>query len=176
MQCHHAIALDIYWVYMYLLSVEYEMIASDRSKHFIPRYIAVQAVTTVISFTRMINQTFAEPPMTCSEGLAYPGCTYCNLVVPYRVAECVPCEKKSNPLLPIWRQTISLTYWDRKTHVHVCTIDSDNGMSARRRWAIIWTNAGILLIWPLGTNISEILIEIDIFSFVKMYLKMSSGN
>ena len=28
---------------------------------------------------------------------------------------------------------------------------------------IIWTNAGILLIGPLGTNFSEILIEIYIF-------------
>ena len=36
---------------------------------------------------------------------------------------------------------------------------------AGRRQAIIWTNAGILLIGPLGTNFSEILIEIHIFSF-----------
>ena len=30
-------------------------------------------------------------------------------------------------------------------------IDSDNGLSPGRRQAIIWTNAGILLIEPLGT-------------------------
>ena len=44
--------------------------------------------------------------------------------------------------------------------------------------AIIWTNAGIhlLLIGPLGTNFSEILIEICIFSFMKMHLKMFSGK
>ena len=41
---------------------------------------------------------------------------------------------------------------------------------------IIWTNAGILLIWALGTNFSEILIEIDIFSFKRMHLKLSSGK
>ena len=40
------------------------------------------------------------------------------------------------------------------------TIGSDNGLSPGRRQAIIWTNAGILLIWTLGTNFSEILIEI----------------
>ena len=45
---------------------------------------------------------------------------------------------------------------------------------AGRRQAIIWTNAGILLIWPLGTNFSEISIEIYIFSFMKMHLKWSS--
>ena len=32
------------------------------------------------------------------------------------------------------------------------------------RQAIIWNNAGILLIEPLGTNFSEILIEIYTFS------------
>ena len=39
-------------------------------------------------------------------------------------------------------------------------IGSDNGLSPGRHQAIIWTNAGILLIGPLGTNFSEILIEI----------------
>ena len=33
-------------------------------------------------------------------------------------------------------------------------------------------NAGILLIGHVWTNLSEILIETDIFSFKKMYLKM----
>ena len=49
---------------------------------------------------------------------------------------------------------------------------------ACRRQAIIWTNAGILLIGPgpLGTNFSEILIEILTFSFKEMKLKMSSGK
>ena len=40
----------------------------------------------------------------------------------------------------------------------------------------IWTNAGILLIRPLGTNFSEILIKIHTFSFKKMHLKMSSAK
>ena len=35
-----------------------------------------------------------------------------------------------------------------------------------RHQAIIWTNAGILLTGPLGTNFSEIFIEIYIFSFM----------
>ena len=62
---------------------------------------------------------------------------------------------------------------------HICVgkltiIGSDNGLSPGRRQAIIWTNDGILLIGPLGTNFSEILIEIHTFSFKKMHLKMSS--
>ena len=69
-----------------------------------------------------------------------------------------------------------LTHWGRVTHICVSkltTIDSDNGLSPDRRQAIIWTNAGILLIGPLGTNFNEILIEINTFSFKKMHLKMS---
>ena len=45
-----------------------------------------------------------------------------------------------------------------------------------RHQAIIWTNAGILLIGLLGTNFSEILIEIHTFSLKKMCLKTSSGK
>ena len=41
-----------------------------------------------------------------------------------------------------------------------------------RMYAIIWTNAGILLIGPLGTNFNEILIGIQTFSFRKMHLKI----
>ena len=47
---------------------------------------------------------------------------------------------------------------------HICVskltiIGSENDLSPGRRQAIIWTNAGILLIWTLGTNFSEILRE-----------------
>ena len=55
-------------------------------------------------------------------------------------------------------------------------IDSDNGLSPGRRQAIIWTNAGILLIGPLGTNPSEIVSGIQTFSFKKMHFKVSSAK
>ena len=55
-------------------------------------------------------------------------------------------------------------------------IGSDNGLSPGRRQAIIWTNSGILLIGPLGTSFTEILIEIHIFSFTKMRFKVSSAK
>ena len=41
---------------------------------------------------------------------------------------------------------------------------------------MMWTNAGILLFGPLGTNFSEILIKIQNFSFMKMQLKTSSAK
>ena len=44
------------------------------------------------------------------------------------------------------------------------------------RQAIIWINAGLLLIGPLGANLRQILIEIYTFSFKKLYLKISSGK
>ena len=37
---------------------------------------------------------------------------------------------------------------------------------------IIWTDAAISLIKPLETNFNEILIEIHIFSFKKLHLKI----
>ena len=56
-------------------------------------------------------------------------------------------------------------------------IGSDNGLSPDRRQAIICTNAGILLIGPLGTtNFRENLIGFQTFSFYKMHLKMSSAK
>ena len=58
----------------------------------------------------------------------------------------------------------------------IIIIGWDDGSSPGRRQAIIWTNAGILLIEPLGTNFSEILIEINTFSCKKMHLKMSSAK
>ena len=72
-----------------------------------------------------------------------------------------------------------LTHWGRVTHICVAdlaTIGSENGLSPVRRQAIIWTNAGILLIGPLGTNFSETLIRIQTFSLKKMNLKMSSAK
>ena len=72
-----------------------------------------------------------------------------------------------------------LTHWGRVTHIcvdNLTIIGSDNGLSPGRRQAIIWTNAGILLIGPLGTNFSEISIEIHTFPFKKMHLNMSSAK
>ena len=58
----------------------------------------------------------------------------------------------------------ALTYWGRTMHICVrklTMIGSDNGLSTGRRQAIIWTNAGILFIGPLGANFSDILIIQD---------------
>ena len=71
----------------------------------------------------------------------------------------------------------SLTHWGWVTHICIgklSIIGSDKGLSPGRRQAIIWTNAGILLIGTLGTNFSEILIEIYTFSYRDTHLKMSS--
>ena len=64
---------------------------------------------------------------------------------------------------------------------HICVgkltiIGSDYGLSPGRHQAIIWTNSGILLIGRVGTNFSDILSAIKIFSFKKMHLKISSAK
>ena len=59
-----------------------------------------------------------------------------------------------------------LTLWGQVTHIcvgNLTIIGSDNGLSPGRRQAITWTNVGILLIGPPGTNFSEMLIEIHTF-------------
>ena len=56
---------------------------------------------------------------------------------------------------------------------HKCVSDLTI-MSPGRQIAIIWTNAAILLIGPLGTKFNDIVFEIRKFPFKKMHLKMLS--
>ena len=73
----------------------------------------------------------------------------------------------------------NLTHWGRVTHIcvgNITIIVSDNGLSPNGRQTITWTNDGILLIGPLGTNFSKILIKIHTFSLKKMHLKTSSAR
>ena len=70
-----------------------------------------------------------------------------------------------------------LTHWGQVTHICVSKltiIDSDNGLSPGQHQAIIWTNAGILLIRTSGISFSEISSEIHTFSFKKMHSEMSA--
>ena len=65
--------------------------------------------------------------------------------------------------------------------MHICKskltiIDSDNVLLLGRCQTIIWTNAGILLIGPLRTNFSKILIGIYTFSFKNLHLKIHLEN
>ena len=71
----------------------------------------------------------------------------------------------------------ALTHWGRVMHICFGKLNimvSDSGLLHGQYQAIIWTNVGILLIWPLGTNFSEILMKIITFSFKKMHLKVST--
>ena len=84
--------------------------------------------------------------------------------------------------IPICKKSlknISLTHWGRVTHICVgklIILGSDNGLSPGRRQAIIWTNAEIMLIGPLGTNFSEILIAIQTFHSRKCVWKCRLRN
>ena len=76
-------------------------------------------------------------------------------------------------LKPAWR---CLIHWGRETHVcdnKLTIIVSDYGLSPCQRQAIIWTNAGmlIMLIGTLGTHFSEILSEIHTFYWRKCIRK-----
>ena len=131
----------------------------------------------------------------CNLIVGYHNATkFCTCHDSTAVMSCVKCH--SNHCIIAWMRTewnfhlilqwknrlwngplASLTHWGRVTHICVnklTIIGSDDGLSPDQHQAIIWTNAGILLIGPLGTNFSEILIEILTFSFKKMRLKVSS--
>ena len=69
------------------------------------------------------------------------------------------------------------SHWAREMHICIIKltiIGSDNGLSPGRHQAMICTNAGILLISLLGTNSTDILIEVHIFLLKTMHLKISS--
>ena len=64
----------------------------------------------------------------------------------------------------------------RYVSLNYAIIGSDNGLTPDRCQTIIWTNAWILLIRPLGTNFSESLSKIQNFSFMEMHLKTSPAK
>ena len=69
-----------------------------------------------------------------------------------------------------------LTHWGRGTHICVgklTIIGSENGLSPGRRQAIIRNNDGIL-IGPLVTKFSGILIGTKIFPFKRIHVNVSS--
>ena len=78
------------------------------------------------------------------QGACQPGCYY---------LDCYPV----GALYPSPFTAIPLTHWGRMTHIcvdNLTIIGSDNGLSPGRRQAIIWTNAGILLInWTLRNKL-----------------------
>ena len=65
---------------------------------------------------------------------------------------------------------IVLTHWGWKTHICISKLNingSDNGLSPGWHQTNIWNNDEILLIWPLGTNFSDMLFKIHIFIFIQ---------
>ena len=159
------------------------------SNHFVPVPVLIRVQYNIVgelsSFASA--QSISSQPDVCSTrtitmlcairtGLCYNGVCLVNgthvssLWIQLSISNCVH---------PFVVPPGMLTHWGRVTHICVGTltiIGSDNGLSPERRQAIIWTNAGILLIGPLGTNFSEILIEIQAFSLKKIRLKMSSAK
>ena len=88
-------------------------------------------------------------------------------------------QRKNKMVVVVVMMMIWLSHWGRVKHICVgnLTINgSDNGLSPGRRQAIIWINARILLIGPLGTNFSGFLIEINTFSIKKRIWKCRLRN
>ena len=89
------------------------------------------------------------------------------------------CHVRNGGHLVLASMCLKLTHWGQVMHIcggKLTIISSDNGLLTGQCHAIIWTNAGILLIGPLGTNFSEISIGIQTFLFKYMHLKMLSAK
>ena len=81
-----------------------------------------------------------------------------------------PNDVKPSGDMTLITDRLGLTHWDRVTPIWVSKltiIALDNGLEPGRRQAIIWTNAGILLIGPLRANFSEILIQMQTYIFIQ---------
>ena len=88
----------------------------------------------------------------------------------------------SYPVFPYAIDTVSfIVWWNGPGVSQICVsklniVDSDNGLSPGRHQAIIWTNAEILSIRNLRTNLTEILCEIHAFSFKSCISKCRLWN
>ena len=82
------------------------------------------------------------------------------------------------PLPPLWKwcHWFIETEWRIYASGNYTITGPDNSLSPGRRQAIIWTNAGILLIGHLGTNFGDFFIEIKAFSLTNLYLNVSSAK
>ena len=109
-------------------------------------------------------------------GLVCQEQVYRTWISNYNPQDTVGCNYLSMAYIPA-SGTHVLMVLDPSNTSHTYTIiGSENGLSPGQRQAFIWTNAGMLLIGPLGTKFSEILIKIHTFSSKKTHLKMSSAK
>ena len=81
-------------------------------------------------------------------------------------------------LFEICTEDIPLTHCGRVTHIWSVNLSSLVHITDCRLVGAkpLWTNDAKLSIWPLGTNFNEISIELHIFSFKKMHLKILSST
>ena len=121
----------------------------------------VSAVVVLTNFSRNIQ--FSAP-----EGLTDNNqCTHC-IIVWFVILLLLILSRKF--------RTLTETEWRIYCVSKLKIIGSDNGLMPCRCQAIIWSNAGVLLIGPLGPNFSQNLMETNTLPFMKMHLKMSSGK
>ena len=73
--------------------------------------------------------------------------------------------------LHTWKK--SLRPSDMYASIKLSNIGTDDGLSPVQHQTTVWTNADLLLIGPLETTQSEILVKIEWSSFTNMHLKMS---
>ena len=164
--CIIGFAQQVYWPWSSIASINDSCRIGDKMYLNLSWFIAKWALLTVSKlinhYKNRRNINTSSPIWPLSALFPQVNCIYiCDLQ-----------KIRSGP----WKCQC-LTHWGRMTHVCVnklAIISSVNGLVLGRRQTIIWTNA--VVIGPLETNFSGILIEINIFSFQKIHSKISSGK
>ena len=128
---------------------------------------------TQVSLTFSVNRDRGRIEIDHLYGLRCRG-WYCN---PEQHSLCRPQAAARRPAqLVLFRIAVPTTTAQTVSwSIPITIIGSDNVLSPGWRQAMIWNNTGILLIGPLATNLSEIVIKIQTFSFKKMHLNVSSA-
>ena len=124
-----------------------------------------------VTRSQWVNQPLLIVSVSCTYSLYSPPLclqmVWCLLAPDQQKTQCWLSHTQRNTCVENftwWKKKINsihadTTHWGRVIHICIgkLTITGlDNGLSPGWRQAIIWTNAGILVIGPLGTNFSEI--------------------
>ena len=132
-----------------------------RELRFMDNYVAYNYNSESSTISRNINQLFGRSSVcTClSTSYIIKSYQYTNSARGFFF--------QRNVLWLYDSHSLSLRSSDARCVSKPTIIGSDNGFPPDGCQAFIWITAGILLIWPLGTNFSEIVAKINTFSLEK---------
>ena len=77
--------------------------------------------------------------------------------------------------LALWGRVTHISFGNKICNQHITSVGSDNGLSPSPRQTIIWNNAVLLSIGPIGTRFGQTMFEIHFHSRIYIW-KCRLGN